>query len=975
MNTPNEMHDRVSAEFAESEVAEFLHEVHGHGPFPWQRQLARQVLAGRWPAAVDAPTGLGKTWAIDIAVLAMAASGLREQWTTPRRVFFVVDRRTVVDEAYEHASTLARKLREPRSDIVGRVRDGLAALTGGGTAARPLDVVRMRGGTTWADRWVWRPDQPCVVVGTVDQAGSRLLFRGYGVSDRMRPVDAALTGTQALVLLDEAHLARPFQEMLAAVSAAPGAVELPRVRTVTLSATSGAAADVLPFDVATHLRDEEAARRLTAHKRLAVLPTKPAGVAKSLADTALAVAGHDDVRRVLVVCNTVGAARDVRRRVAAAHADTGLLTGRSRPIDRESVAERWTGRFGLNKSDDAASAILVATQTVEVGMNIDVDALVTQECALDALIQRLGRVNRLGRRIGRAVVVSTGKDDPVYGGAAPATTEALLGRWGAPQLRRATDAAAADAGWLDVSPLSLRRAAEELPGRAGVVREPEHAPLVDDSLFEWWSRTSPVPYPDPPVAPYLHGREAGPGTVSVAWRADVSMPAERLSVPVSARECVEVPMGAFQRWWAGDGAADVADLDGTPSDEQDGYRRPALRVSEAFQVQQVPLDRLRTGDTIVVPVAHGGLDEWGWAPDSSQPAMDVADLVRRRDRYLLRVDADTLVPLLLHLETLTDADAERELRAELRAVSDALDPEADEPLDETSRRLAEALRPYVPASSTDKRGEALRTLVDRLHEARLWNVKQADTPRWLPVLSVPSGADDADGVDGADQPDLTAAEDSSDVGSAATGRRVPLDDHSTAVGARAESFARNLGLPHDLIGAVRLAGRWHDLGKLDRRFQRWLAGDEGDSLLPVGEPLAKSGVDPGSASARRARVASGYPAGMRHEALSARLVNERISRYGLPDGDEDVDPDLLVHLVAAHHGRGRPFTTSAADDGGEPTVWTEGSAVVKVHGAEAEDLRQPARFARLQRRYGPWGLVLLETIVRLADISCSREGS
>ena len=36
--------------------------------------------------------------------------------------------------------------------------------------------------------------------------GSRLLFRGYGSNQRLRVVDAAMAGTDSLVLLDEAHL-------------------------------------------------------------------------------------------------------------------------------------------------------------------------------------------------------------------------------------------------------------------------------------------------------------------------------------------------------------------------------------------------------------------------------------------------------------------------------------------------------------------------------------------------------------------------------------------------------------------------------------------------------------------------------------------------------------------------------------------------------------------------------------------------
>ena len=49
----------------------------------------------------------------------------------------------------------------------------------------------------------------------------------------------------------------------------------------------------------------------------------------------------------------------------------------------------------------------------------------------------------------------------------------------------------------------------------------------------------------------------------------------------------------------------------------------------------------------------------------------------------------------------------------------------------------------------------------------------------------------------------------------------------------------------------------------------------------------------------------------------------------------------------------------------------DGAASGKLSSSETVDWDSPARFVRLCQRYGHWGLALLESIVRLADIWCS----
>ena len=196
------------------DFAKFYTAVHGRDrePFPWQERLAGQVLGGEWPSTIAVPTGCGKTSVIDIAVFALAAqAGLpaRER-TAPLRIFFVVDRRLVVDDVSRHVEEVAGAIEVGGTEELRWVREQLLRFGG----ACPLQTAVLRGGMYRSNTWADVPNQPLVCVSTVDQVGSRLLFRGYGVSDGRRPVDAGLVGNDSLLIVDEAHLSRPFLDTL-----------------------------------------------------------------------------------------------------------------------------------------------------------------------------------------------------------------------------------------------------------------------------------------------------------------------------------------------------------------------------------------------------------------------------------------------------------------------------------------------------------------------------------------------------------------------------------------------------------------------------------------------------------------------------------------------------------------------------------------------------------------------------------------
>src|SRR5690606_13793157 len=114
----------------------------------------------------------------------------------------------------ERAREIAEQLQDAKGGPLKEIADRLRKISG---TERPLAVARLRGGVLRDDRWALLPSQPAVITSTVDQLGSRLLFRGYGRSALTAPIFAGLAAHDSLILLDEAHLSVPFLQTLRAL--------------------------------------------------------------------------------------------------------------------------------------------------------------------------------------------------------------------------------------------------------------------------------------------------------------------------------------------------------------------------------------------------------------------------------------------------------------------------------------------------------------------------------------------------------------------------------------------------------------------------------------------------------------------------------------------------------------------------------------------------------------------------------------
>ena len=102
-------------------------------------------------------------------------------------------------------------------------------------------------------------------------------------------------------------------------------------------------------------------------------------------------------KSVLVVCNLVDRAQEAYNQISAqlnqANIQTELLHGRFNMRDRSAKEKLIRDATGAT-SEKRQPIVLVATQAVEVSLDIDLDTTYTEPAPLEALIQRFGRINR-----------------------------------------------------------------------------------------------------------------------------------------------------------------------------------------------------------------------------------------------------------------------------------------------------------------------------------------------------------------------------------------------------------------------------------------------------------------------------------------------------------------------------------------------------------------------------------------------------
>lgn len=574
----------------------------GHLPYPYQRKLAEAGL----PEVLRAPTGSGKTVAAVLPWLYRRRfhSDGEVRAATPRRLVVVLPQRSLVEQTARVAG------------------EWLAAL---GLAGDVKPHVLMGGLGRKDSEWQLEPTRDAIFVGTQDMVMSRLLMRGYAESRASWPISFGLLHCDTQFVFDEVQLmgpALPTSRQLQGLRAALGTAK--PCHSMWMSATIDVNAlltvDAPSVDSVVELTSDDRAgalaNRLGATRLVRHLDVDPARYATELAAALIEV--HEPATRTIAVLNTVKRAGEVFDALMKlkARPSVVLLHSRFRPHDRAVQFAKAIADPG----DDGL--IVVATQVLEAGVDIDSKVMLTEVAPWSSIVQRAGRCNRSGDHTDAVLlwVQPPGRD------AAP------------PYDPDDVDAAAVALRVLEGTGIS----SEDLQNLTVIEKPKLHSVLRRRDLLGLFDTMPDLTGNDLDVSRWI--RDSDAFSCAAAWRDAVGEGPFDDSTPAPSRDELCPVMVSDLRDWLASGNR------GWLFDQTIGEWRRA-RSSDA-----------RAGAVFILAAADGGYDpRRGWWPASRAPVMPV-DLGRADPPNAVGDDLETragaAVTLAKHLD-----DVEREAKA------------------------------------------------------------------------------------------------------------------------------------------------------------------------------------------------------------------------------------------------------------------------------------------------------------------------
>ena len=345
-------------------TASALQQLFGQDPYPYQQRVAEALLSGQ-NVILRAPTGAGKT---EAALGPYLLARQEKRLDFPRRCILASPMRTLAKDLHGRAKQVGEKL-------------GL--------------TVKLHTGEDPADPLL----EADIIVTTVDQLLSNYLHVPYSQSWRGRNIGAGGV-VASYVVLDEFHLFDPqraFRTVLEMGRALQGVTPflfmtatMSKPLTEKLARTIGADF-VTPSEAELETMQSQQKRR--SIRRVNALLS------------AEAVAGAHNLRSI-AIANTVDRVQtlyaDLQRLQRGGHpklhgTELVMLHSRYFPVHRNAHEAKLKELLG-QRSDK--NVILVASQAVEVGIDISSEQLHTEVCPANALLQRAGRNARYAGEVG-----------------------------------------------------------------------------------------------------------------------------------------------------------------------------------------------------------------------------------------------------------------------------------------------------------------------------------------------------------------------------------------------------------------------------------------------------------------------------------------------------------------------------------------------------------------------------------------------
>lgn len=336
------------------DYCEFFKQVTGFAPYPWQEQFQR--WSGKSAAVVSAPTGAGKESG---AIIPWLYTHKLSQPSTAR-LAYAVPQRSLVDQVYENTKKAVKNA-------------GLADI---------IPVYCLKGGFI-EQGFEQDLTQPAILIGTQDQLLSRALNRGFSVSWSQRPLHCAALANDCYWILDEIQLTGvAYNTLVQLYQHWQELGTFGNIRLCLMSATF----DESPLQDLTIERFKLNEADLACNS-LAKKVTRPKPVfqktVKNLKDVAALVKQkHRPGNLSLVIVNTVARAKELGRELAE--------------LNPLVIHSRFLGidRIELQKKLKTHQGVIISTQVVEAGVDLDADLLITELCPWSSLVQRCGRCGR-----------------------------------------------------------------------------------------------------------------------------------------------------------------------------------------------------------------------------------------------------------------------------------------------------------------------------------------------------------------------------------------------------------------------------------------------------------------------------------------------------------------------------------------------------------------------------------------------------